>query len=62
MNMYPAPAKALRQDVDKQLQTAQQLQQKSGQFVQQKTGQSGSIAHNANSYQSNGQHQPSHLM
>ncbi|CAH1053900.1 spore coat protein [Paenibacillus pseudetheri] len=61
MNMYPAPAKALRQDVDKQLQTAQQMQQQTGQFVQQKTGQFGSSAQNAH-ITANGQHQPSHLM
>jgi len=36
LNMYTAPAKALRYDLDKQLQTAQQTQQKSQQFVQQK--------------------------
>lgn len=42
LNMYPAPGKALRQDVDKQLQSAQQMQQQTGQFVQQKTGQFGS--------------------
>lgn len=37
MNMYSPPAKALRLDIDKQLQSAQQTQQKSQQFVQQKT-------------------------
>lgn len=63
MNMYPAPAKALRQDVDKQLQTAQQMQQQTGQFVQQKTGQFGSTAHIPNTHlHANGQHHPSHLM
>ena len=39
LNMYPAAGKALRQDVDKQLQSAQQMQQQTGQFVQQKTGE-----------------------
>jgi spore coat protein F len=63
LNMYPAPAKALRQDVDKQLQTAQQMQQKTGQFVQQKTGQSGSFAHIPNAHiHANAHNQPSHLM
>ncbi len=63
LNMYPAPAKALRQDVDKQLQTAQQMQQQTGQFVQQKTGQFGSSAHTPNAHlHANGQQQPSHLM
>lgn len=38
MNMYETPGKALRQDIDKQLQTAKQTQQTSQQFVQQKTG------------------------
>lgn len=36
MGMYKAPGKALRQDVDKQIQSAQQIQQKSQHFVQQK--------------------------
>ncbi|MDQ0191935.1 spore coat protein [Paenibacillus wynnii] len=36
MNMYSAPAKALRYDIDKQLQSAHQTQQKNQQFVQQK--------------------------
>lgn len=64
MNMYPAPAKALRQDVDKQLQMAQQTQQKTGQFVQQKTGQSVAFAGDPNAHLQhvNGQNQPSHLM
>lgn len=44
MNMYTAPGKALRQDIDKQIQTAKQTQQKCQQFVQQKTGQAGSFA------------------
>ncbi|MRN55905.1 spore coat protein [Paenibacillus monticola] len=42
MNMYTAPSKALRQEVDKQIQCALQTQQKSQQFVQQKTGGNGS--------------------
>jgi spore coat protein F len=62
MNMYPTPAKALRQDVDKQLQTAQQMQQKTGQFVQQKTGQSVTFAHMPNAHLHSNGHQPSHLM
>jgi spore coat protein F len=37
MNGYSAPASALRYDVDKQMQSALQTQQKSQQFVQQKS-------------------------
>ncbi|WP_410512161.1 spore coat protein [Paenibacillus sp. BR2-3] len=37
LNMYSAPSSALRFDIDKQLQSAMQTQQKSQQFVQQKT-------------------------
>ncbi|WP_150275191.1 spore coat protein [Paenibacillus tepidiphilus] len=48
LNMYTAPGKALRQDIDKQLQTAQQTQTKCQQFVQQKTGGAGAYAHPAN--------------
>lgn len=62
LNMYPTPAKALRQDVDKQLQTAQQMQQQTGQFVQQKTGQSAAFAHHSNAQIHGNAHQPSHLM
>lgn len=62
LNMYPAPAKALRQDVDKQLQTAQQMQQQTGQFVQQKTGQTAAFAHPSNVQIHGNTHQPSHLM
>ncbi|MFD1908569.1 spore coat protein [Paenibacillus rhizoplanae] len=36
MNMYAPPGKALRQDVDKQIQSAQQTQQKLQQFVREK--------------------------
>jgi len=36
MNFYSTPAKALRYDIDKQLQSAMQTQQKNQQFVQQK--------------------------
>lgn len=54
MNMYTAPSKALRQDLDKQLQTAQQTQQKCQQFVQQKTGGTGAFAHNPNMGQQKG--------
>lgn len=47
MNMYEAPGKALRQDVDKQIQNAHQTQQKSQQFVSQKTGQGYGASHQA---------------
>ncbi|WP_042202029.1 spore coat protein [Paenibacillus camerounensis] len=43
MNMYTPPGKALRQDVDKQIQTAHQTQAKCQQFVQQKTGGAGAF-------------------
>ncbi|MFF2909115.1 MULTISPECIES: spore coat protein [Bacillales] len=57
MNMYTAPSKALRQDVDKQIQTAQQTQQKCQQFVQQKTGGVGDYSHNPNvTHQQNNSH------
>lgn len=62
MNMYPTPAKALRQDVDKQLQTAQQMQQQTGQFVQQKTGQSAAFAPHSNAQFGGSAHPSSHLM
>ncbi|MGC5770996.1 spore coat protein [Paenibacillus pabuli] len=39
-NMYSAGSKALRQDVDKQIQSAQQTQQKCQQFIQEKNMQS----------------------
>ncbi|MEK4063605.1 MULTISPECIES: spore coat protein [Paenibacillus] len=54
MNMYTTPGKALRQDIDKQIQTAHQTQQKCQQFVQQKTGAAGTNAH----YGNVPQHQP----
>lgn len=56
MNMYTPPGKALRQDLDKQIQSAQQTQQKLQQFVQQKTGGAGAYnqGHNSNV----AQHQP----
>lgn len=38
LNMYQSPSPALRQDLDKQIQSAQQTQQKSQQFIQQKMG------------------------
>ncbi|GGF74191.1 hypothetical protein GCM10010912_19290 [Paenibacillus albidus] len=44
LNMYTPPSKALRQDVDKQIQAAQQTQQKCQQFIQQKTGQAAGFA------------------
>ncbi|MFE4710504.1 MULTISPECIES: spore coat protein [Paenibacillus] len=57
MNMYTAPSKALRQDVDKQIQTAQQTQQKCQQFVQQKTGGVGDYSHNPSvTHQQNNSH------
>lgn len=62
LNMYPAPGKALRQDVDKQLQSLQQMQQKTGQFVQQKTGQSAAFASQSNAQFGSAAHQSSHLM
>ncbi|CAH1205415.1 hypothetical protein PAECIP111892_02686 [Paenibacillus auburnensis] len=48
MNMYTPPGKALRQDLDKQIQTAQQTQQKCQQFVQQKIGGAGNYTQAAN--------------
>ncbi|UPK45676.1 MULTISPECIES: spore coat protein [Paenibacillus] len=39
-NMYSVGSKALRQDVDKQIQSAHQTQQKCQQFVQEKNTQS----------------------
>lgn len=56
MNMYTPPGKALRQDLDKQLQTAQQTRQKLQQFVQQKTGGAG--AYNQAHASNVSQHQP----
>lgn len=38
MNMYQTPSKALRQDVDKEIQSAHQTYQQTQQFIQQKTG------------------------
>ncbi|MFP4977984.1 spore coat protein [Paenibacillus sp. CN-4] len=38
MNMYSAPAKALRPELDKQISSTQQAQSKLRQFIQQKTG------------------------
>lgn len=54
LNMYTAPSKALRQELDKQLQTAQQTQQKCQQFVQQKTGGAGAMAHQQSMNQQQG--------
>ncbi|UQZ35746.1 spore coat protein [Paenibacillus sp. PK3_47] len=48
LNMYSAPGKALRQDVDKQIQSAQQAEQKCQQFVQQKTGGAAAYAKTGN--------------
>lgn len=63
MNMYTPPAKALRQDVDKQLQAAQQTQQKCQQFVQQKTGGNGYNQHsNVPLHQANVQNQNPYYM
>ncbi|NOU81421.1 spore coat protein [Paenibacillus sp. LMG 31459] len=58
MNMYTAPGKALRQDVDKQIQAAQQTQQKCQQFVREKTGGAGAYnqASNVPLHQANVQH------
>lgn len=46
--VYTAPAKATRQEVDKKLQEAEKAHQKIHQFVQQRTGQSGAYQHPAN--------------
>ncbi|AHV96545.1 spore coat protein [Paenibacillus sabinae] len=54
LNMYQAPSKALRQELDKQIQSAQQTQQKSRQFIQQKMGGQGMYAQTPNV----SQHQP----
>ncbi|MEK3713749.1 spore coat protein [Paenibacillus sp. FSL H8-0122] len=54
MNMYTVPGKALRQDVDKQIQSAQQTQQKLQQFVREKTGGAGAYNQASNVQQ----HQP----
>lgn len=48
LNMYEAPTKALRQDLDKQIQSAQQTEQKCQQFVQQKTGSTGVYSDSGN--------------
>ncbi|WP_055110282.1 spore coat protein [Paenibacillus ihumii] len=40
-NMYSAPSKASRTEIDKKLQEAQQTQQKLQQFTQQRTSQFG---------------------
>ncbi|WP_019912332.1 spore coat protein [Paenibacillus sp. HW567] len=44
MNMYTVPGKALRQDLDKEIQCGEQTRQKCQQFVQQKTGNAGAYA------------------
>ncbi|OZB96349.1 spore coat protein [Paenibacillus sp. XY044] len=51
MNMYSTSSQALRQDVDKSIQDARNLQQKNRQFVQQKTSSMGQYAQAANPYQ-----------
>ncbi|QSF46469.1 spore coat protein [Paenibacillus tianjinensis] len=48
MGFYQTPDKALRQAVDKQIQSAQQTQAKCQQFVQQKTGGAGNYTQAAN--------------
>ncbi|BCG58363.1 spore coat protein [Paenibacillus sp. URB8-2] len=55
LNMYQAPSKALRQELDKQIQSAHQTQQKCQQFVQQKIGGQGMYAQapNVSQHQSN---------
>ncbi|WHX50583.1 spore coat protein [Paenibacillus woosongensis] len=57
-NMYTAPSKATRTEVDKKLQEAQQTQQQLQQFTQQRTAQmsSGSQAPQANMQQNAGNH------
>ncbi|MDQ0170778.1 spore coat protein [Paenibacillus tundrae] len=55
-NMYSASSKALRSDVDKQLQSAQQTQQKCQQFIQEKNTQSSPYSQAPNVPQ----HQPSY--
>ncbi|NGM82973.1 spore coat protein [Paenibacillus sp. 7124] len=54
LNMYQAPSKALRQELDKQIQSAHQTQQKARQFAQQKMGGQGMYAQAPNV----SQHQP----
>ncbi|WP_339321925.1 spore coat protein [Paenibacillus sp. FSL W8-0194] len=44
LNMYSTSSKALRQDLDKQVQSARNTQQKTRQFVQQKTSNMGQYA------------------
>ncbi|MGG4044749.1 spore coat protein [Paenibacillus favisporus] len=51
LNMYSTSSKALRQDVDKSIQDARNLQQKNRQFVQQKTSSMGQYAQASNPYQ-----------
>lgn len=56
-NMYTAPSKAIRTEVDKKLQEAQQTQQQLQQFTQQRTAQmSSSQAPQANMQQNAGNH------
>ncbi|MEK3922331.1 MULTISPECIES: spore coat protein [Paenibacillus] len=53
-NMYSVSSKALRQDVDKQIQSAHQTQQKCQQFIQEKNSQNSSYSQAPNVPQ----HQP----
>ncbi|MDT3425047.1 spore coat protein CotF [Paenibacillus forsythiae] len=55
LNMYKTPSKALRQELDKQIQNAHQTQQKSQQFIQQKLGGQGVYAQapNVSEHQAN---------
>lgn len=46
--VYTAPEKATRQEVDKKLQEAEKTHQKVHQFVQQRAGQSGPYIHPSN--------------
>ncbi|RPK29745.1 hypothetical protein EDO6_00369 [Paenibacillus xylanexedens] len=55
-NMYSASSKALRQDVDKQIQSAHQTQQKCQQFIQEKNTQNSSYSQAPNVPQ----HQPNY--
>nr|WP_301290303.1 spore coat protein [Paenibacillus sp. 1781tsa1] len=55
-NMYSVSSKALRQDVDKQIQSAHQTQQKCQQFIQEKNSQNSSYSQAPNVPQ----HQPNY--
>ncbi|PQP82536.1 spore coat protein [Paenibacillus sp. PCH8] len=55
-NMYAVSTKALRQDVDKQIQSAHQVQQKCQQFIQEKNTQNSPYSQAPNV----SQHQPNY--